>query len=106
MDSEIKSAAESVRERLEFRKRLKANANAEERERRTVRCASTATKYQVTRCFSKCDNNRKVNYKSVIKMAPKVEWAWRQRDLFECSSAEAILVATKYGDFVASPRGE
>lgn len=39
-------------------------------------------------------------------MAPKVEWAWRQRDLFECSSAEAILVATKYGDFVASPRGE
>lgn len=33
MDSEIKSAAESVRERLEFRKRLKANANAEEREK-------------------------------------------------------------------------
>lgn len=62
---------------IEFRKRLKKPTRTGEK------LSERTTKYQVTRCFSKCDNNRKVNYKSIIKMAPKDGFL---RDLFIRSS--------------------
>lgn len=72
MDSESKAkyifyTLTPLRRPIEFRKRLKPTRLS----KRNCLKRTTSTKYQVTCCFSKCDNNRKVNYKSIIKMAPK-----------------------------------